>query len=147
MDIEDIKKLLQKEIDSLAEPKYPDALDDARLEDAFKSPICDDEGYAPHMLAIWNSFKYGETPDGVKILSYKSASTASDLYSKYLNEEAIVWDSAKQELFLYTPDIEHPAIAFKGSNWLCAKKLKAEYSHLNIYDVYMELLKDIKNSI
>lgn len=146
MDIEDVKKLIQEKIDSYTEPTLPEALNDERLEDAFKSPICDNEGRAPHMPVIGSSYRYGQTPEGVKILSYKSATVASSLYSKYVDEDAIVWDSNKQELFLYTPDYEHPATAFKGGNWLCAKRLKKEYSYLNTYDVYMELLEETKNN-
>ena len=75
------------------------ALNDNRLEDAFKSPVCDENGYAEQMPAIWADYGYGQTKDGVKILTKRSAKTASTLYSKYLDEEALVWDSSKQELF------------------------------------------------
>ena len=121
MDINSIKKLLQA-IASSTEPIIPDALQDECLEDAFKIPICDDEGYAPNMPCIWDSNSYGQTADGIKVLSLRSARTASNLYSTYLDEEAIVWDAGKQELFLYIPDKKCPAVAFKGSRWLCAKR-------------------------
>lgn len=124
------------------------ALNDDRLEDAFKTPICDENGYAEQMPVVWADYGYGQTPDGVKILTKRSAKTASSLYSKYLDEEALVWDSSKQELFVYVPDAECPAVAFKGSSWLCAKKLKTEAiienRDLNIYEVYKEILSKIK---
>jgi hypothetical protein len=124
------------------------ALNEDRLEDAFKTPICDENGYAEQMPVVWADYGYGQTPDGVKILTKRSAKTASTLYSKYLDEEALVWDSSKQELFVYVPDAECPAVAFKGSSWLCAKKLKTEAiienRDLNIYEVYKEILSKIK---
>ena len=124
------------------------ALNDDRLEDAFKTPVCDENGYAEQMPAIWTDYGYGQNQDGVKILTKRSAKTASTLYSKYLDEEALVWDSSKQKLFVYVPDAESPAVAFKGSSWLCAKKLKIEAIldnwDLNIYDIYQEILSKIK---
>lgn len=100
------------------------------------------------MPVVWADYGYGQTPDGVKILTKRSATTASALYSKYLDEEALVWDSLKQELFVYVPDAECPSVAFKGSSWLCAKKLKTEAiienRDLNIYEVYKEILSKIK---
>ena len=124
------------------------ALNEDRLEDAFKTPICDENGYAEQMPVVWADYGYGQTQDGVKILTKRSAKTASSLYSKYLDEEALVWDSLKQELFVYVPDAECPAVAFKGSSWLCAKKLKTEAiienRDLNIYKVYKEILSKIK---
>jgi hypothetical protein len=100
------------------------------------------------MPVVWADYGYGQTLDGVKILTKRSATTASTLYSKYLDEEALVWDSSKQELFVYVPDAECPAVAFKGSSWLCAKKIKTEAiienQDLNIYEVYKEILSKIK---
>ena len=41
-----------------------------------------------------------------------------------------------------------PPLLFKGSSWLCAKKLKTEAiienRELNIYEVYKEILSKIK---
>ena len=128
MDIEKVKKLL----------------DDVRLEDAFKPSKCDENGYANQMPVIHSNYGYGLTPDGVKIITKKSAIIATNLYSRYLDEEALVWDSAKEELFVYIPDVECPNIAFKGSNWQYAKKLKSEYSDLSIYEVYKEIISKIK---
>ena len=144
MDVNEIKKMLQEAMDSYVEPTIPEALNDVRLEDAFKESTCDEEGRSISMPCVWDSSSYGQTPDGVKVLSLKSARSVSSLYSKYLDEMALVWDMAKQELFLYIPDDKCPTIAFKGSNWLCAKKLKVEYWDLNLYDVYKELQLKIK---
>jgi hypothetical protein len=144
MDVDTIKKMLFEKINSSVEPNLPEALNDIRLEDAFKKPIYDGEGYAASMPVVWDSSSYGKKSDGVKILSLRSARSASGLYSKFLDEEALVWDAAKQELFLYVPDEKNPAVAFKGSSWLCAKKLKPENIHLNLYDVYKELQIEIK---
>ena len=124
------------------------ALNDDRLEDAFKTPTCDENGYAEQMPVVWADYGYGQAEDGVKVLTKKSAKAASTLYSKYLDEEALVWDSSKQELFVYVPDAECPAVAFKGSSWQYAKKLKieavAENWDLNIYDIYKEIVSKIK---
>ena len=121
------------------------ALNDDRLEDAFKTPTCDENGYAEQMPVVWADYGYGQTKDGVKILTKKSAKAASELYSKYLDEKALVWDSSKQELFMYIPDTECPAVAFKGSCWQYAKRLKSECSHLNIDDIYQEIWLKIKD--
>jgi hypothetical protein len=119
---------------------YPDALNDPRLEYSFKSPDCRE----PEMLpAIWKDYGYEETADGVKIISAKSAKIASDVYLHYVDEETIVWDADRKEMFLYIPDMENPRLAFKGTSWICARKLKDEYSHLNLYDVYMEIKRTI----
>lgn len=103
----------------------------------------DDQGYALQLPCIWQSNSYGQTADGIKILSLRSAMSASSLYSIYLVEEAIVWDSAKKELFLYVPDEKYNTVAFKGGSWLGAKKLKHKYTDLNIRDIYLELKSKI----
>ena len=82
------------------EPTTPDFLNDDRLEDAFLTPETDNEGYSPEIPAIWNDYGYGKYPDGVLFFTLKSASIKSSLYSKYLNEEALVWDSIKERLLL-----------------------------------------------
>ena len=66
------------------------ALNDDRLEDAFKTPTCDENGYAEQMPVIGTYYGYGQTSDGVKILTKKSAKATSALYSKYLDEKALV---------------------------------------------------------
>ena len=52
-------------------------LNDPRLEDAFKYPNCDEQGYAAVLPAIWKNYQYGQTADGVKIISKKSAIMAT----------------------------------------------------------------------
>ena len=47
------------------------ALNDDRLEDAFKTPICNKNGYAEQMPVIGTYYGYGQTEDGVKILTKK----------------------------------------------------------------------------
>ena len=143
---EEIKQEFLEKVTNVEVSSIPTALlDDERLEDAFKAAECDEEGYSPNMPCIWDSSSYGVTDNGVKILSLRSASISSGLYSRYLDEEAIVWDAAKQELFMYVPDTECPTVAFKGSCWQYAKRLKSEYSHLNIDDIYKEILLKIKD--
>lgn len=139
-----MKKLMEELVFSSSEPIIPEALNDERLENAFKAPVYNNEGYAETMPCVWNSASYGQTEDGVKIISLKSATVASGLYSNYLDEEAIVWDSAKEELFLYVPDPKCPTVAFKGGNWICAKRLKMEYCYFTLYDIYLELNEKVK---
>ena len=107
------------------------------LEDAFKTPIVDEEGRSESLPTIWNDYSYGETEEGILIITNKSAKIASTLYSRYLDEEAIVWDANKQRLLLYIPDPQNPKMAFKGSGWTCAKKLKDNNGILDLADVYM----------
>ena len=107
------------------------------LEDAFKTPIVDEEGRSESLPTIWNDYSYGETEEGILIITNKSAKIASTLYSRYLDEEALVWDANKQRLLLYIPDPQNPKMAFKGSGWTCAKKLKDNDGILDLADVYM----------
>ena len=107
------------------------------LEDAFKTPIVDEEGRSESLPTIWNDYSYGETEEGILIITNKSAKIASTLYSRYLDEEALVWDANKQRLLLYIPDPQNPKMAFKGSGWTCAKKLKDNNGILDLADVYM----------
>ena len=107
------------------------------LEDAFKTPIVDEEGRSESLPTIWNDYSYGETEEGILIITNKSAKIASTLYSRYLDEEAIVWDANKQRLLLYIPDPQNPKMAFKGSGWTCAKKLKDNDGILGLADVYL----------
>lgn len=108
------------------------------LEDAFKTPIVDEEGRSESLPTIWNDYSYGETEEGILIITNKSAKIASTLYSRYLDEEALVWDANKQRLLLYIPDPQNPKMAFKGSGWTCAKKLKDPKSIIGLEDVYIQ---------
>lgn len=125
----------------------PKALNDERLEEAFKTPKCDENGYAENIPIIWaSSYKYGVMDDEIKILSYESAHVTSNLYTNFLDEEAVVWNASQQKLFLYIPNSKHPKLAFKG-DWSYAKKLKNKYSHLDIRDVYKEILQTIEEAL
>jgi len=115
-------------------------LTDSRLEDAFKRPVTDKTGYAESIPAIWASYSYGKRRDGLLILSDKSAKIKPRLYSKYLDEPAIVWDELKKKLFLYIPNPDFPKMAFKGSAWQTARKIKLEYFNLSLEDVYKQLM-------
>lgn len=117
-------------------------LNDHRLENAFKQPVADAEGYCESIPVVDLYYKYSVTEAGIKTLSLMSAMISSSLYSKYLDEEALVWDSIKQELFHYIPDERCPKIAFKGSGWQYAMKLKREYSYMDLCDIYKELVSD-----
>ncbi len=108
------------------------------LEDAFKTPVVDEEGRSESLPTIWNDYSYGETEEGILIITNKSAKIASTLYSRYLDEEALVWDANKQRLLLYIPDPQNPKMAFKGSGWTCAKKLKKQNDHIDLAEVYLE---------
>lgn len=138
MDREKLKEQFIEMAKNAKEPAYPEILNDDRLEDAFKTPECDEEGYSESIPAIYGDYGYGMYPNGVKFLTLKSASLETSLYSKYLDEEALVWDSVKEELFLYVPDPDGPKVAFKGCRWQYAKKLKTEYSMLSLVDIYLE---------
>ena len=121
----------------------PVFLCDDRLEDAWKAPECDEEGYSESIPAIYNDYSYGKDDNGIMILSLKSATLETRLYSKYLDEEALVWDSLKERLLLYVPNPKEPRIAFKGSRWLFAKRLKQEYKDLiTLRDVYYEIMEE-----
>ena len=108
------------------------------LEDAFKTPVVDAEGRSESIPVIWEDYSYGETEEGLLTISSKSAKTTSTLYSKYLDEEALVWDAHHQRLLIYIPDPKNPKVAFKGSGWTCAKKLKHPENILGLEDVYMQ---------
>lgn len=107
------------------------------LEVAFKTPVVDEEGRSESLPTIWNDYSYGETEEGILIITNKSAKIASTLYSRYLDKEALVWDANKQRLLLYIPDPQNPKMAFKGSGWTCAKKLKKN-NHIDLAEVYLE---------
>ena len=124
------------------EPVCPNVLNTEELEDAFKCPECNDHGEADSIPVIWKDYGYGQYTDGVCFLTARSASMASSLYSKYLDEQALVWDSNKEKLFLYEPDPQNPKVAFKGSSWIFAKKLKAEYNeYITLRDVYYRTIE------
>ena len=137
-DKEKLLKELQNLIKDAKTPECPTFFNDERLQDAFKEPVTDPEGYCDPIPAIWNDYGYGKDADGVLFISSKSATIESRLYSKYLDCEALVWDSAKQRLLYYAPDPENPKVAFKGSLWQFAKRLKPEYEDcISLRDIYL----------
>jgi hypothetical protein len=145
MDIESLKKEFLAMIEENKDrPLYPAVLDTSYLEDAFKTSQCDERGYAELCPVISSRYSHGETEDGIKILSLKSAVLASSLYTKYLDEEALVWDHAKEELYLYIPDGKCPKVAFKSMCWTCARQLTPEFRYLNMEEVYKKLKRLIK---
>ena len=141
IDKEEIIKQLQEMAKNAKAPECPKFFEDERLEDAFKTPVCNEEGYSEPIPAIWNDYSYGKDEDGVLILTSQSASIVSRQYSMYLDEAALVWDSNQERLFLYVPDPDQPKMAFKGSSWHFAKRLKPEYRiSFALKDVYLEFL-------
>lgn len=143
---EEVIKQLEEMVKNAKTPECPSILKDERLEDAFKVPECDENGYSESIPAIYGSYGYGQYPDGVKFLTLRSASLETRLYSKYLDEEALVWDSVKEELFLYVPDPNGPRVAFKGSKWQFAKRLKPEYKDsVSLRDVYESYINNLNS--
>ena len=123
----------------------PDFLKDVRLEDAFKEPVTDEDGYSEPIPAIFNDYHHTKNEDGVLILSSQGASLVTNLYSKYLDDEALVWDSNKERLLLYVPDPNEPRMAFKSPSWQFAKRLKPEFEdYITLRDVYYEYLEGNK---
>lgn len=119
----------------------PEFLKDVRLEDAFKEPVTDEDGYSEPIPAIFNDYHYTKDEDDVLFITLKSALIKSDLYSRYLDEEALVWDSNKERLLLYVPDPSEPRMAFKGPSWQFAKRLKPEFEdYITLRDVYYEMV-------
>lgn len=141
---EHIIQELHKLVDNAKVAECPTFFNDERLEDAFLMPETDSEGYSDIIPVISHSYSYGKDEEGVLILSKGSADITSRLYTKYLDSEALVWDSAEERLFLYMPDPEEPRVAFKGSRWQFAKRLKHKDGLLCLRDIYYEYLEHNK---
>lgn len=138
---EEIISKLKEIVSNAQEPICPDVLLDERLEDAFKISETDEEGYSEEVPIIWQDYGYGKMEDGTLVIMRRSASFVSRLYTKYLDEEALVWDQYKERLLLYLPDENEPRMGFKGSTWWFAKKLKPEYKlTCSLRDIYKEYL-------
>lgn len=129
IDKEEIRKLLQEAAENAKASECPEIFKDERLEDAFKTPVCNEEGYSEPLPTIYNDYGYGKDEDGVFLLTSRSASMVTSLYNKYLDEAALVWDSNRERLLIYVPDPNQPKVAFKGSSWQFAKRLKQEYAN------------------
>lgn len=137
-----ILKQLQETLQNAIVPECPEFFNDERLEDAFKEPATNDNGECDSLPTIWSDYSFGQDNDGVLSFSSKSACISSNLYSKYLDEKALVWDSNNERLLLYAPDTNEPRTAFKGSAWQFAKRLKPEYEvYVTLRDVYHEIMK------
>ncbi len=142
IDKDKILRQLQEMAQNAKASEWPVFLNDERLEDAFKEPLADENGECEPLPTIWDDYGYGQDDDGVLFITSKSASIRSNLYSKYLDEKALVWDSSKERLLLYIPDLEEPRMAFKGSCWQFAKRLKPEYEeYITLRDVYYEIME------
>ena len=138
---EEIISKLKEIVSNAQEPICPDVFLDERLEDAFKISETDEEGYSEEVPIIWQDYGYGKMEDGTLVIMRRSASFVSRLYTKYLDEEALVWDQYKERLLLYLPDENEPRMGFKGSTWWFAKKLKPEYKlTCSLRDIYKEYL-------
>ena len=142
IDKDNILRQLQEMAQNAKAPECPAFLKDERLEDAFKEPVADENGECEPFPTIWNDYGYGQDDDEVLFITSKSAPIRSNLYSKYLDEKALVWDSNKERLLLYVPDVNQPKVAFKGSCWQFAKRLKPEYEDfITLRDVYYEIMQ------
>ena len=145
MDREKLRKEFLEAVKNAKAPECPEFFNDERLEDAFLISETDEDGYSEAIPSIWSDYGYGKFPDGVLFITKKSAMIESNLYSKYLDKEALVWDSFKERLLLYVPDLEEPRMAFKGSSWLFAKRLKPEYEEFfSLRDIYLEFINQSK---
>ena len=141
IDKEELLKQLREMAQNAKTPECPKFFEDERLEDAFKTPVCNEEGYSEPLPTIYNDYGYGKDKDGVLILTSRSASMVTSLYTKYLDEAALVWDSSRERLLLYVPDPQQPKVAFKGSSWQFAKRLKPESVFFyTLKDIYLEYL-------
>lgn len=141
LDVESLRNRFLEMAKNAKEPTCPGFFNDERLEDAFKEPVRDEDGCAPPLPTIYNEYVYGKYQDRVKFLSITSAFLQTNLYSKYLDDEALVWDSEDKRLYLYVPNPASPNVAFKGSRWQFAKRLKPEFkNYITLRDVYYEIM-------
>ena len=115
-------------------------MDDPRLEDAFKESETDEDGYSESIPAIWYANLSEIEEAEILYITSDLAMIGSNLYSIYLDEEAIIWDGGREELYYYKPTPEQPRLAFKGGQGvLFAKKLKPEYADQSLEDIYKDL--------
>lgn len=139
---EEILKQLQEMVKNAKAPESPKFFENERFENAFLEPEEDEEGYSESIPAIWHDYTYIEQTNGVKVITNSTAKINSNLYSKYIDTEALVWDSYDNILLLYLPDPENPKMAFKGSRWNFAKKLKKEFADQSLEDIYVEMTQN-----
>lgn len=144
IDKEKIIQMFQEKAKNTKAPECPRFFEDVRLEDAFLNPDVNDEGYSEDIPGIWNDYSYIEQANGVRLITNANSKIITNLYSKYLDTDALVWDSYKERLLLYISDPENPKMAFKGSSWLFAKRLRPEFADLSLEDIYLEVIKSNK---
>lgn len=134
-------KQLQELVKNAKVPECPAVLLDERLEDAFKISETDEEGYSEEIPIVWSDYAYGKMDNGILVIVRRSARFLSRLYTKYLDEKALIWDQYKERLLLYLPDEEEQKMGFKGSTWWFAKKLKPEYEGTcTLEDIYLKYM-------
>jgi hypothetical protein len=141
IDKEKIIQMLQEKVKNAKPPECPKVFEDMRLEDAFLNPEVNDEGYSEDIPGIWNDYSYIEQDNGVRLITTANSRVITNQYSKYLDTDALVWDSYKERLLIYISDPENPKMAFKGSSWLFAKRLRPEFADLSLEDIYLEAIK------
>ena len=141
IDKEKIIQMFQEKAKNTKAPGCPRFFEDVRLEDAFLNPEVNDEGYSEDIPGIWNDYSYIEQDNGVRLITTANSRVITNQYSKYLDTDALVWDSYKERLLIYISDPENPKMAFKGSSWLFAKRLRPEFADLSLEDIYSEAIK------
>ena len=145
IDKEKIIQTLQEMANNAQLPQCPSVLLDERLEDAFKISEVDEQGYSEEIPVLWRDYGYGKMENGILVIMKRSSKITSTLYTKYLDEKALVWDQVKERLLLYMPDGDDPRMGFKGSTWIFAKKLKPEYEGIcDLEDIYLDYLNQNK---
>ena len=135
--INQLKEQLIAKMETAPRPTYPDDfMNDPRLEEAFKEPETDENGYSDSLPSIWFSTLPEMEEAEILYITPDLAMTESNLYSQYLDEKAIIWDAIRKEYFFYKPNPGHPQMAFKGEMgaWI-AKKLKPEYADQLLEDI------------
>ena len=138
---EEIIRQLREMVENAKTPICPPVLEDERLEDAFKISETDEEGDSDESPIVWRDYSYGEMENGILVIMKCCVDFSSRLYTKFLDEKALIWDQYKERLLMYLPDEEEPRMGFKGSTWCFAKKLKPEYeSTCTLEDIYLDYL-------
>ena len=139
-----LNQILEQAKERLVNAKPPTLpaifMEDSRLEDAFKVSEMDEKGYSESIPSVLYSTLSPIEEGEFLYITSKVAMIESRLYSRYLDEEAIIWDGGREELYFYKPNPEQPKLAFtSGQGVWFAKKLKAEYADQSLEDIYKEL--------
>ena len=114
------------------------------LENAFKEPEVDNDGYAKETLpVVWNPCPTYMLENRCVVAASK-LTTAGNLYTQYVDEACIIVDEYQSRLLLFLPDMDCSAVAFKGGGW-SALRVKPEFKmFLNLVNLYDELQETIK---